>query len=354
MRLDDVKKAKTERAEQGETLEVVTVSSVTPEAVNWLWLNYLAIGHLTLLGGDPGQGKSQILTDCGARLTKGARWPSGAPAPVGDFILLSSEDGLKDTIRPRLEAAGADLDCCHVVKGTLDKDGKRRTFSLQNDLDLLACTIEKHPHTKLIGIDPITAYMGSKIDSYRTTDVRAVLEPVQTFAEFHRVAILGITHPPKAAQAKATNAFTGSLAFMATARLAFLAAPEPETDRKLLLGVKNNLGPLASGRGYYIVTREITAGITAPHILWDDAPVDFNAAEAMHEAAAASKPAGAVDRAKAFLNEFLSDGARPTEAVEQAARGRSISVASLRRARQELGIISRKAAFHGGWELVLP
>ena len=96
---------------------------------------------------------------------------------------------------------------------------------------------------------PSGRYMG-KIDSHRTTDVRAVLEPLDKFAETHNVAVLAITHPPKAVQAKALHAATGSLAFVAAARLAFLAIEEPETDRKLLLPVKNNLGPMALGLGY--------------------------------------------------------------------------------------------------------
>ena len=156
-------------------------------------------------------------------------------------------------------------------------------------------------------MDAITSYMGSKIDSHRTTDVRAVLEPVGDFAREFNVSVLGITHPPKAYQANAIHAFTGSLAFVAASRLAFFVTSEAETKRRLLLSVKNNLGPKAPGIGYFIGTKPTSGGI-APHVLWDDAPVDLTANQALAAASSALKDGGAMERAKEFLREFLADG----------------------------------------------
>jgi hypothetical protein len=105
----------------------------------------------------------------------------------------------------------------------------------------------------MIMIDPVTAYLGGKVDSHRTTDVRSILEPLDKFAERHKCAVVCITHPPKAAQSKAINSFTGSLAFVAAARVAFVAIDDPEdplADRQMLLPVKNNIGPMAPGLAY--------------------------------------------------------------------------------------------------------
>src|SRR5260370_36421057 len=95
----------------------------------------------------------------------------------------------------------------------------------------------------LIIIDP---YRG-KIDGHQTVDVRTVLEPLAAFAEKHDIAVLAISHPPKATQSKALHAVTGRLAFVAAARLVFIATREPQTERRLFLPVKNNLRPRAAG-----------------------------------------------------------------------------------------------------------
>ena len=215
---------------------LICVADVTPEPVDWLWRDRLALGKLTLLGGDPDMGKSQIAVNAAARITTGSYWPNGARANIGSALFICSEDDTADTIRPRSEAAGADIEKVYAYRPIVD--GKRKTFSLQEDLDRLALEINSIGDVKLVVLDAITSYMGGKIDSHRTTDVRSVLEPVGDFAKEHRVAILGITHPPKAAQAKAMHAFTGSLAFVAAARLAFYVTEEAETNRRLLLSVK--------------------------------------------------------------------------------------------------------------------
>jgi putative DNA primase/helicase len=100
------------------------------------------------------------------------------------------------------------------------KDGQR-SFSLQGDLEALGRKVREIGDMAMITIDPITSYMG-KIDSHRTTDVRGVLEPLATFAEQHNVAILAVSHPPKGAADKALHSVTGSLAFVAAARMVFI------------------------------------------------------------------------------------------------------------------------------------
>jgi len=179
------------------SFELVCLDDVDPVPVDWLWEDRLARGHLTLLASDPGMGKSQITIDLSARQSKeGAHWPLGPRVGVASSIFLCSEDSVADTIRPRAEAAGADLRKLHVLKSTVVRGGKKRGFNLGDDLDLLGEAISSVGDVGFVCIDALTSYMG-KIDSHRNTDVRAVLEPVSGFAEAHKVAILGVTHIPK-------------------------------------------------------------------------------------------------------------------------------------------------------------
>jgi hypothetical protein len=91
------------------TLRTVRVAEIEAKPIDWLWMSRLARGKLTLIAGDPGIGKSQIIVDIVARITTGERWPDGDIAPAGNVIMLSAEDAVKDVLRPRLEVAGADL-----------------------------------------------------------------------------------------------------------------------------------------------------------------------------------------------------------------------------------------------------
>ena len=218
-------------------LRVVRADTVKQEPIKWLWENRFARGKSSLIGGDPGQGKSQIVCDVISRITRGAPWPDGGgKALLGSCIILSAEDSAEDTIAPRLTAAGADLSKVYIMDAVEVVDGSSRSFSLATDLYQLAQLVEEIGDVVLIMIDPITAYLGADLDSHRTTAVRAVMQPVDKFAAEYDVAILGITHPPKATQSKAIHSFTGSLAFIAAARTGFIVVTEDDTDRRLTSG----------------------------------------------------------------------------------------------------------------------
>ena len=226
-------------------------------------------------------------------------------------------------------AAGADLDRVHFVKMVIDERGKRRTFNLQSDLEALGEKLNALQKPQLVIIDPITSYLG-KVDARQTPDVRAVMEPVAALAESCRVGIFAVTHPPKA-QATAMNAFTGSLAFVASARIAFIVIDEPGTERRLMLPVKNNVGDQAARRGgYSIAAKTVAENITAPYIIWDDAPVDMTADQAIVAAAKHAKEGRRSQKdAVAFLREILADGPVGATDVDEAATEEGISKRTL-------------------------
>lgn len=329
------------------------MSDVEPQPVQWLWPNRLALCKQTLLAGEPGVGKSQIALDVAARVSTGAAWPDGAIGECGSVVILSAEDAADDTIRPRLEGANADLSRIHVLAATMD-NGRHRTFNLQTDLEHLGEEVTALGDVRLVIIDPVTSYMG-KIDSHRTTDVRAVLEPLGEFASRHNVAVLVISHPPKNASPNALHFVTGSLAFVAAARLVFIAIDDPETEgRQLLLAVKNNLGAKADGLGYRREQRCISKGIVASYIIWDDKPVSMSANEALCETAERGKDGGAVGNAANFLRETLGSGPKPANDVKKHAEANGIALKTLERARKKLNVDSDKDGFQGQWIWRLP
>ncbi len=334
-------------------IKLLCAGEVAQRPVRWYWDNRLAEGKQTLVGGDPSIGKSQISNDVVARISCGLGWPDGGTAPHGNCIILSSEDAANDTICPRLELAGADLSHVHILE-SVRENGKARSFNLSKDLDLLDAAVERIGGVRLIVIDPLTAYLGDA-DSHRTADVRAVLDPFDRFAERNRCALLAITHPPKATQAKAINAFTGSLAFVANARLAFVCCEEEGSDRRLLLGVKNNLGPLAPGIGYRIVQEATGRNIVASRIDWCSMPVTVSANEAMQAANTGGKRQERQEAVR-FLEGYLEDGPMPVDAVLKAATANEISEKTLRRAKDELKVKAERSGFggDGGWTWRLP
>jgi hypothetical protein len=327
-------------------VKLTCLADVQSAPVQWIWKDYLAHGKLTLLGGDPGVGKSLLTIDAAARLSTGGKWPFGERADVASTIFLCSEDGMADTVKPRVEAAGANASKLFVLSSTIKRDGKQRSFTLQHDLDLLTDEINRVGDVSLVVLDAITSYMG-KIENNSTTDVRGVLDPIAEWAEGLGVGVLGVTHPPKATQKNAMRQFTGSYAYVAAPRLAFYACKEPDTDRTLLLGVKNNVGEMAPGRGFRTAAKHIAPYITAPFVQWDHAPVHHTADQALAANDAAAR-GGAMHKAKEFLQELLADGSK-VDAKEghDAAMANGISEKTLERARKELGVKSTPDGFQG-------
>jgi putative DNA primase/helicase len=144
-------------------LEVVCMADVPPVSIVWLWENRIAVGKVCVLAGNGGIGKSTLLCDWTARITTGGVWPDGAAAgPVGSVIIVVSEDDLGDTLAPRLMAAGADLSRVHAVRSLVDKNNKRRGFSLQTDLETLEIELRKHGDVRAVIFDPVTSSWQSR------------------------------------------------------------------------------------------------------------------------------------------------------------------------------------------------
>jgi RecA-family ATPase len=183
-------------------------ADIAPEKIEWVWPGRLALGKHICIAGEPGTGKSQLLIAIVGTVTTGGNWPCGeGRAPIGNVIILSAEDGAADTIVPRLLAAGADLSRVHVVSAVRNADESRRSLNLQNDLDLLERKIGEIGDVALVGVDPVSSYLG-KTDSHKNSEVRGVLEPLSEMAERTRVAVLSVTHFSKAGANNTTKGVT--------------------------------------------------------------------------------------------------------------------------------------------------
>jgi AAA domain len=345
----------------GPKLIVQCAADITPEPVEWLWPGRIAIGKQTLLAGEAGLGKSQVTIGVAAAVSNGGPWPcSEGQAPLGNVIILSAEDGAADTVIPRLMAAGADRQRVHLISAVTSENGKgRRAFDLQSDLDLLEAKIAEIGDVKLVIIDPISSYLGRKVDSHVNAAVRATLEPVGEMAERFRVAFLSVTHPPKGSTTTAINRFIGSVAFVAAARSAFMVTRDADNEeRRLFLPVKNNLAPLGKGLAFWLEQRIVGdpgKAIVNSAVHWESEPVTITADQALAETDGGAEQHGARREAEEFLREILAhpEGVAAKDAEEEA-RAKGIASRTLKRARKKLGVVAEKNGMEGGWIWRLP
>jgi hypothetical protein len=334
-------------------VELKSFSQIAPESVSWIWSGRIPAAKLSLFVGNPAAGKSLATIDIAARVSSGRAFPDGATCVRGDVLILTSEDGIADTVRPRLDAAGADVSRVHCIESVkvTRTDGQivDSSFSLQRDLANLEKAFEKNPGFKLIIFDPLSAYLGS-VNSWRDSEVRALLTPLCEFAERTGVANVGIMHLRKS-ETDAMLRVSGSIAFVAAARAAWGFGPDPEDpSRRIMTPVKSNLSAATTSLGYQIVSN--AAGV--PYLEWDASPRDVDAEEVLGVSAKERKErASRQEEAGEWLRELLNDGPVQTETIEAEARKSRISWRTLRRAKDRLGVQHHKSSIGGKyyWEL---
>ena len=312
---------------------LVTLSDVQPEEVRWLWPGRIPQGKLTILAGPPGVGKSFALLDIAARVSRGSPLPDSSRAPLGVVVVLTAEDGLADTVRPRLDMMGADCERIHALTGVRTAKGEG-VFSLEEHLGLLETEIVARSACLAI-IDPLLAYTG-RSDSYKDSEVRGLLAPLAAMAERTSCAIVGVIHLNKrGGERSPLNRITGSIAFVAAARSVLLLSPDPDDDtgqRRVLAPVKMNLCAPPPSLALHFAE---DGGL-----LWDG-PVDKRAEDLLAD------PTDDGDRsarteAEEFLRETLPNGPVEVKEVQRQAREAGINERTLRWAKEHLGIRSHR------------
>jgi len=333
---------------------LVNMADVVPVAVRWVWPVRIPLGKLTLLAGDPGLGKSVLSLDIAARVSCGAHWPGpdagGDPAPVGNVILLSAEDDKADTIRPRLDAAGADVRRI-VVLDSIRGRGGERGFTLA-DLPILDKAVADTGGVNLVVIDPLSAYLGA-VDSHKNAEVRSLLGPLAALAAARGVALLAITHLCKGGGQSALYRAMGSLGFVAAARAYWVLSRDPDDPKRvLMLPGKQNLAPDVGGLAFRVEESPDFPGV--PVLAWEDHAVTVPVDEVL--GAGGGDDRRAVERAAEWLGEALADGPVSMKELQRMARESGHAWPTVERAKNKAGINSDRQGFGPGavWYWALP
>jgi hypothetical protein len=320
----------------------VRVADVQPNKVRWLWRQRIPLGKLTELSGDPDVGKSTLVCDVVARLTTGAAMPDGTkadlPGPAVAFI-FSAEDSVDDTIRPRLEAAGADVSLVYSFGNEM--------LQLPADIAKLSTDIER-TGAKLVVFDPFVAFLDPRLRTNRDQDVRRALTPLAEVAARTGAAVVLIRHLTKAEASKAIYRVGGSIGITGAVRSSLLAACDPDDPGgalRLLATVKANLTSFAPTLAYRIDSLHESAS----RVIWDG--VSQHTANTLLVGAASTDDRSAMSEAEDFLHKELATGRRPAEDVKNAARRIGITDITLRRARANLGVKAEREGYgaDGRW-----
>jgi len=331
--------------ESGHLRGGVRLKEVQPERVSWLWHGYFPLGKLSIIDGDPGLGKSTLSLDLVARVSRGAAMPDGSTGVHGGAVLITCEDGLADTVVPRLQAAGADLNHVVALQGVPDGEGQLRPPTVEDIEGIRAAC--KAVDASIVIIDPLMAHLDGAVNSYRDQDVRRALNPLALLAEELHVAIILIRHLNKGA-GQAIYRGGGSIGITGIARTAYLVARDPEDeDRRVLAKLKNNLGPEPPSLSF-----EIQGVGDTSVICWGGE--SHHRAEALLALPTDGDEHSAQDEAKDFLRDVLSGGPVKAKDVQKEAREAGLAEKTLRRAKKALGVVAKKQDFAGGWLWHLP
>jgi hypothetical protein len=310
--------------------QLVRLADVRPEPLAWLWPGRIPAGKLTLLDGDPGLGKSMITIDLAARLSTARPLPDGpAPAAPVRTMFFPAEDGVADTLRPRLAAAGADVDQVLVVT-----PAGGRPFRLPRDLPALERWV-RDERVGLVVLDPLVAFLSRRVTIAGDQSIRRVLGRLAGVAARTGAAVVLIRHLNKSTAQKALYRGGGSIGIIASARAGLLVARDPDDPgRCVLTTTKANLGPPPAGLRYRIV------GDGVGTIEWLG-PVPLSADDALNPTAAGdvAPPPGVIE-ATDWLLRYLQAGPRRATEVVAAAREAGISERTLERAKKEAGVES--------------
>ena len=310
---------------------LINMADVEETQVQWLWYPYIPYGKLTIIQGDPGEGKTTAILQIAALLSKGEELPfdDTKRTPV-NVIYQTAEDGLGDTVKPRLVAAGADCSKIMVIDESIE------------GLSMTDERIEKalvDTKAKLVILDPIQAYLGADVDMHRANEIRPVMKRLGDLAEKYQCAIVLIGHMNKASGSKSTYRGLGSIDFQATARSVLIVGRvKDDPTLRVIAHDKSSLAP----EGHSIAFRLDRDNGFA----WEGS-CDISVEELLSGDTKGSK----TREAKIFLTEYLADGQKSSSEIEEAAKEKGIKKKTLWNAKQELNIDAVKVGNKWYWIL---
>jgi hypothetical protein len=332
------------------------ISEIPDREIEWLCQHRIPRATLTMLVGDTKLGKSLILIQHAACVTRG--WQiheDDRPRKPANVILLAGEDLAAQTIKPRLRAAGADLERVYIIRSSILATGELAWPSLQRDLASIEEEAERVGNVEYVGIDPVTAYIDG-IDDNRGTKLRSVLMPLGQMAERLNVAIEMVNHVGKVVVVNAKHRGLGSVAYGGVCRSNWLVAKDPDCpDRTLLLDNGGNLGPPMPTLGYKIEVRD-----GHPILAWETESIAKTADEVVTAERAAVQNARQENSvraiAKAWLKDRLRTGPEEVDVLKREAEALNIGWRTIQFAKKDLNVEAKKREGepHGSWLWSLP
>lgn len=322
-------------------LKLINMEQVEVEKIDWLLYPFIPFGKVTIVQGDPGEGKTTMVLQIIAKLTKGeAVLPSGSDEPALEektmdlepvnVIYQTAEDGLGDTIKPRLLSAGAD--CSRVM--VIDDNDQALTMM---DARLEEAIIRTK--ARLVVLDPIQGFLGAAVDMHRANEIRPLIKRIAVLAEKYHCAIILIGHMNKNSNGKSSYRGLGSIDFQAAARSVLIVGRiKDEPEIRVVCHVKSSLAPEGKSVAFRLDKDTGFEWIGEYDISADDLLSGDNRGQKIHEA-------------KEFLKEILVSGSVAQTKVAEEAESRGIKKKTLWNAKKELEIESVKIGNQWFWML---
>ena len=316
---------------QEETVEIIRMSEVDTQAVEWLWEPYIPFGKVTIVQGNPGEGKTTFALRLAAACTTGGTLPGMKPLPPFQVIYQTAEDGLGDTVKPRLIEAAADLDRVLVI------DEAKRELTLSDERIEKAIT---QNGARLIILDPIQAYMGEKADMNKANEVRPIFRRLAEVAERTGCAVILIGHLNKAAGGQSAYRGLGSIDFRAAARSVLLIGRvKREPNVRVIVHDKSSLAPEGKPVAFCL---DPDTGFS-----WIG-EYDITAEELL--SGAGGNTATKTEQAERLILDLLADGKElASEEIVKAAAEAGISERTVQNAKRNMGGILGARRVGGQW-----
>ena len=310
----------------------ILLENIIEEKVHWLWQDRIPKNSLTIIEGDGGVGKSTILADLCSRLTTGQELPDDSKKndPM-KIVLIAQEDDPSAVLRPRFRVHRANMNFIYYWEGefSLDPMGMQKLKEFIEETGV-----------KVVVIDPVVSYLGRKVDMNKGNDVRSVLAPIITMARECDCTFIMVRHFNKSRDGLASHRGAGSVDFRNAARSTLQVVQDHSTKKSYLVLEKSNYAGSAKALPYKIHNSQVHWGV----------PEDITAQEIQNSVVEGGS--SALYEAREFLKAELKDGPKRSKQLEEGIKEIGTSMKTLRRAKDQLGVVAKKVS--NCWVWVLP
>lgn len=311
-------------------MQVLCMEDVIATETEWLWEPYIPLGKITIVQGDPGEGKTTLMLSVATVLSRGILPGKNDKHEPFNVIYLNAEDGYNDTIKPRLVKYGADCEYIH----TLTEEGDDEPLTL--DDDRLGHAI-LGLNAKLVVIDPLQAYLGAKVDMHRANEIRPVMRKLAAMANYTGCAVVLIGHMNKAQGMKSTYRGLGSIDITAAARSVLVVAKDKSNpDVRVVAQIKNSLAPMGETLGFKFNEKGCFTSIGEYKCDIDDLLLGLGSG---------NKSSAVED----MLKKELADGEKSYSYIFRKAVEMGISKRTLNNVKEKLGVKSKKTGKEWHW-----